>query len=319
MDVDDHEIIHPYNEMDPLNRPPPDFDSEPEEAVAPVGRSTLQFLLLSPGFSGTVYVGEGHPLLLSMPTIVKMKDYVEVEFSTLKMLANGDRHMNLFDDDWSKLDSALREEIQSHIKIEQLVVKLGKQVQEMKESDVRAENKNLKTMLKTAEESVEYHCLLPPHHAYQAWRHQVSCTNVLVILVAHDDPNDLYVAVCNATTVIVIDDDGSATLGDPQPSELRGSPPLAVDHAARNPAGGSRGNLGEIGGQGGAPPARECSFAIYKKCNPTSFHRNKGAVELYRWFEMTEITTLGLETANRKPWTEMKRMVTEEFCPAEEI
>ncbi|GKE40953.1 hypothetical protein Tco_1464358, partial [Tanacetum coccineum] len=129
-----------------------------------------------------------------------------------------------------------------------------------------------------------------------------------VVLVAHDDPNDLYVAVCNATTVIVIDDDGSATLGDPQPSELRGSPPLVVDHAARNPAGGSRGNLGEIGGQGGAPPARECSFAIYKKCNPTSFHRNKGAVELYRWFEMTEITTLGLETANRKPWTEMKRM-----------
>ncbi|GKC87131.1 hypothetical protein Tco_1147780 [Tanacetum coccineum] len=189
MDVDDHEIIHPYNEMDPLNRPPPDFDSEPEEAVAPVGRSTLQFLLPIRRFSGTVYVGEGSSSTAFTANHRKMKDYVEVEFSTLKMLANGDRHMNLFDDDLSRLDSALREEIQSRIKMEQLVAELG---------------------------------LLPPHMRYQ----ETPCVapTVLVILVAHDDPNDSYVATHNAATVPAVDDDGSATPGDPRPFKSRGSP-----------------------------------------------------------------------------------------------
>ncbi|GJX62817.1 hypothetical protein Tco_0295717, partial [Tanacetum coccineum] len=126
--------------MDPLNLPPPDSNSEPEEAVASVGRSTLQLLLPIRRFSGTVYVGEGSSSTaftanhrkVSAPSPLgkdvnalhykikslaqQMKDRVEVEFSTLKMLANEDRRMNSFDDDWSKLDSALREEIQSHIK-----------------------------------------------------------------------------------------------------------------------------------------------------------------------------------------------------------
>ncbi|GKG42558.1 hypothetical protein Tco_0476856, partial [Tanacetum coccineum] len=48
---------------------------------------------------------------------------------------------------------------------------------------------------------------------------------------------------------------------------------VAVDRAAR-------GDAGEAGGQGGAPPSRECSFASYMKCNPTSFHGNEEAVEL---------------------------------------
>nr|GEW41658.1 putative reverse transcriptase domain-containing protein [Tanacetum cinerariifolium] len=77
----------------------------------------------------------------------------------------------------------------------------------------------------------------------------------------------------------------------------------------------------------------------------------KGAVELCRWFEKTEmvfgicecvegkkvkfvaatlqgrpltwwnshVATRGLEAANRIPWTEMKRLMTEEFCPIDEI
>ncbi|GJV73894.1 hypothetical protein Tco_1493889, partial [Tanacetum coccineum] len=37
----DPKIINPYEEADPLNRPPPDSDSEPEVVADPVGRSTL--------------------------------------------------------------------------------------------------------------------------------------------------------------------------------------------------------------------------------------------------------------------------------------
>ncbi|GKA72088.1 putative reverse transcriptase domain-containing protein [Tanacetum coccineum] len=87
------------------------------------------------------------------------------------------------------------------------------------------------------------------------------------------------------------------------------------------------------------------------KCNPTVFHGHEGDVELSRWFEKTEmvfgisectearkvkfaaatlqgraltwwnsqVATMGLEAANQIGWTEMRRLMTEEFCPIEEI
>ncbi|GKF89230.1 putative reverse transcriptase domain-containing protein, partial [Tanacetum coccineum] len=87
------------------------------------------------------------------------------------------------------------------------------------------------------------------------------------------------------------------------------------------------------------------------KCNPTAFCGIEGSVELLIWFEKTEsvfriidcvegkkvrfaaatlqgpaltwwnseIATMGLETVNQMPWTEMKQLMTTEFCPIEEI
>ncbi|GKG32577.1 hypothetical protein Tco_0430087, partial [Tanacetum coccineum] len=67
---------------------------------------------------------------------------------------------------------------------------------------------------------------------------------------------------------------------------------LAQDRATRgntNRASRSGGNTrGNVGGQGGAPPAREYTYSSFMKCNPTSFHGNEGAVELSRWFEKME-------------------------------
>ncbi|GKB62130.1 putative reverse transcriptase domain-containing protein [Tanacetum coccineum] len=54
-------------------------------------------------------------------------------------------------------------------------------------------------------------------------------------------------------------------------------------------ARGQGGNANEVGGQGGAPAVRECTFSGFMKCNPTVFHRHEGAVELSRWFEKTEM------------------------------
>ncbi|GKE73671.1 putative reverse transcriptase domain-containing protein, partial [Tanacetum coccineum] len=93
-----------------------------------------------------------------------------------------------------------------------------------------------------------------------------------------------------------------------------------------NVAGESGGN----GGQGGAPPIRECTFAGFVKCGPTQFHGNEGVVELCRWFEKTEsvfginecakrIATLGLAVANGKSWDDMKKIMLEKLCPSEEI
>ncbi|GJW03506.1 putative reverse transcriptase domain-containing protein [Tanacetum coccineum] len=126
---------------------------------------------------------------------------------------------------------------------------------------------------------------------------------------------------------------------------------LAADRAARANVDGSKGNTNGNGDQGGAPPAQECSFVGYTKCNPTTFHGNEGAIELCCWFEKTkstfsingcaernkvmfaaatlqgralrwwnsQVATLGIDVANRKPWMKVKKMMTEEFCPDEEI
>ncbi|GJZ65833.1 hypothetical protein Tco_0622529 [Tanacetum coccineum] len=107
----------------------------------------------------------------------------------------------------------------------------------------------------------------------------------------------------------------------------------------------------EAGGQGGVPAARKCTFSRFMKCNPTVFYGHEGAVKLSRWFEKTEmvfgisecakaqkvkfaaatlqgraltwwnsqVAMMGLEAANQIGWTEMRRLMTEEFCPIEEI
>ncbi|GKA27349.1 hypothetical protein Tco_0713517 [Tanacetum coccineum] len=108
---------------------------------------------------------------------------------------------------------------------------------------------------------------------------------------------------------------------------------------------------GPARGQDAAPAAREYTFDGFMKCNPTAFRGTEGVVELLRWFEKTEsvfrindcaegkkvkfaaatlqgptltwwnakIATMGLETVNQIPWTEMKQLMTVEFCPIEEL
>ncbi|GKE66470.1 putative reverse transcriptase domain-containing protein, partial [Tanacetum coccineum] len=115
----------------------------------------------------------------------------------------------------------------------------------------------------------------------------------------------------------------------------------------RNDASGS----GPVRGRDTTPAIRECTFVGFMKCNPAAFRGVEGAVELRRWFEKTKsvfeisecaehkkvkftaatlegpaltwwktkVATMGLETVNQIPWTEMKQLMTAEFCPIEEI
>nr|GEY19891.1 putative reverse transcriptase domain-containing protein [Tanacetum cinerariifolium] len=108
---------------------------------------------------------------------------------------------------------------------------------------------------------------------------------------------------------------------------------------------------GPTRGPAAAPMARECLFSGFIKCGPTQFHGTEGAVGLVRWFEKMEntfeiskcaegknvkfstatlhgraltwwnsqVATLGREVANGRPWTEVKQMMTDEFCPTEEV
>nr|GEW48267.1 putative reverse transcriptase domain-containing protein [Tanacetum cinerariifolium] len=69
----------------------------------------------------------------------------------------------------------------------------------------------------------------------------------------------------------------------------------------------------------------ECTFTGFMKCNHAVFCGVKGAIELQRWFEKTESVFKISEcaedkkTVNQMPWTEMKQLITVEFCPIEEV
>ncbi|GJX06651.1 putative reverse transcriptase domain-containing protein [Tanacetum coccineum] len=126
---------------------------------------------------------------------------------------------------------------------------------------------------------------------------------------------------------------------------------IAAERARHANVGNDVKGSGPARGQDAAPDARECTFAGFMKCNPTAFRGTKGAIELLRWFEKTEnifginncvegkkvrfaaatlqgptltwwnakIATMGLETVNQMPWTEMKQLMTAEFCLIEEV
>ncbi|GJW63134.1 putative reverse transcriptase domain-containing protein [Tanacetum coccineum] len=72
-DENDAEIIHPYEEADPLNRPPPSPETAEREFMnAPVSRSTLQPIPPIRQFTGTFYVGEGSSATVFNPALCKV-------------------------------------------------------------------------------------------------------------------------------------------------------------------------------------------------------------------------------------------------------
>ncbi|GJR60538.1 putative reverse transcriptase domain-containing protein [Tanacetum coccineum] len=90
---------------------------------------------------------------------------------------------------------------------------------------------------------------------------------------------------------------------------------------ARNDARGS----GPVRGQDAAHVVHKCTFVGFMKCNPTVFHGTEGVVKLQRWFERTKSVfgisecAEGRKTMNQMPWTEMKQLMTTEFCLIEEL
>nr|GEX68994.1 hypothetical protein [Tanacetum cinerariifolium] len=118
-------------------------------------------------------------------------------------------------------------------------------------------------------------------------------------------------------------------------------------------AGGSSGTGGNADGTGvrGAGPTvpelTGCTYATFIKCDPLPFNGTEGAVDLCQWFEKLESVfqiseckekdrvkfamatlrgraltwwngrtkAMGIEAANSTPWSEVRKWMTEEFCP----
>ncbi|GKA35367.1 integrase, catalytic region, zinc finger, CCHC-type containing protein [Tanacetum coccineum] len=100
-----------------------------------------------------------------------------------------------------------------------------------------------------------------------------------------------------------------------------------------------------------APPARECTCPDFMKCKPLYFKGTDGVVELTQWFERMEtmfrisncsmenqikfftctflgsaltwwnshVKTIGHDVAYAKTWTNLKKKMTDKYCPRGEI
>ncbi|GKA75082.1 putative reverse transcriptase domain-containing protein [Tanacetum coccineum] len=120
------------------------------------------------------------------------------------------------------------------------------------------------------------------------------------------------------------------------------------DGAGGAGAGGAGAGGAEVGGAGpAAPEITGCTYITFMKCDPHPFKGTEGAVGLCQWFEKLEsvfrisdckekdkvkfatatlqgraltwwngrIASMGIDAANGTPWTEVRKWMTEEFCP----
>ncbi|GJZ89419.1 hypothetical protein Tco_0661201 [Tanacetum coccineum] len=64
-----------------------------------------------------------------------------------------------------------------------------------------------------------------------------------------------------------------------------------------------------------APLARECTYLDFMKCKPLYLKGTEGVIELTQWFERMEIVTVGHDVAYAMTWTNLKKKLTDKYCP----
>ncbi|GJS27443.1 putative reverse transcriptase domain-containing protein [Tanacetum coccineum] len=291
-------------EVDPLNPPPPAFESEPEDAIEvenPIEHEdeTIPASVHEVGESSTA------PFLYEMAhVLLKNKGKAKDEYYGMLILDLG-----------NEVRSSME---QGTAAMEKLVEKLG-----------------------NAKDKVECKKLKKEHEEARGFMFE-------------ERPNEAI--------NVPIEDEKSPTIMPPKSAPLTQAAiqrmikenvnaAIAAERARHvnvgNDARGSR----PARGQDAAPAARDCTFARFMKCNPTTFCGIERAIELLRWFEKTEsvfgisncaegekvkfaaatlqgptltwwnakIATMGLDSVNQMPWTEMKQLMTAEFCPIKEV
>ncbi|GKA65067.1 hypothetical protein Tco_0764774 [Tanacetum coccineum] len=95
---------------------------------------------------------------------------------------------------------------------------------------------------------------------------------------------------------------------------------LAAHDADKSMNGDDNHNLG-TGVTRQASLARECTYPDFMKCKPLYFKGTKGVVELtyaLTWWN-AHVRTVGHDIAYAVTWTNLKKMMTDKYCPRGEI
>nr|GEU82727.1 reverse transcriptase domain-containing protein [Tanacetum cinerariifolium] len=73
----------------------------------------------------------------------------------------------------------------------------------------------------------------------------------------------------------------------------------------------------------GLDKAKRGNYKEFISCQPFYFNGTEGVVGVIRWFERTESNAyaqpIRIEQANRITWTELKRLLTNKYCPRTKI
>nr|GEW57779.1 hypothetical protein [Tanacetum cinerariifolium] len=96
----------------------------------------------------------------------------------------------------------------------------------------------------------------------------------------------------------------------------------------RGNGNGGNGNGGDGNGNGngvgygynirGFMPARECTYQDFLKCQPLNFNGTEGVVGALTWWNSHK-RTIGIEAAYDMSWVELMKLMTEVYCPRNEI
>ncbi|GJX62123.1 hypothetical protein Tco_0295023 [Tanacetum coccineum] len=86
---------------------------------------------------------------------------------------------------------------------------------------------------------------------------------------------------------------------------------LAALDADRSMNGDDSHNSG-MGVRRNVRATRECTYPDFMKCQPLNFKGTKGVVELTQW-------TVGHDVAYAMTWTDLKKKMTDKYCPRSEI
>ncbi|GKB61058.1 reverse transcriptase domain-containing protein [Tanacetum coccineum] len=66
------------------------------------------------------------------------------------------------------------------------------------------------------------------------------------------------------------------------------------------------------------PVARKCTYKEFMSCQPFYFKGTEGAVGLICWWN-SYAKPIGIEQADKIAWTELKRLLTNKYCPRTEV
>nr|GEU66466.1 reverse transcriptase domain-containing protein [Tanacetum cinerariifolium] len=282
---DDIEVINPYEEAYPHNRPPPTFDEETEFAppVVQIADADDVPIPLVIQFESNFHIGESSAMrdLLASNSevyalglmccdlksvhrgVIKLSKQMHDRYRTKKKMTRKFRqdelHMNGQEFDITALDSAVRENRSTNSKMMKMIT--GR----------------IPNNLLFQEEPSIYTAHVPrvddPYDMVRDAAMDTKGMRIIMPLKRRSQTNPQPTLTQEVVNQLMQDGIEAAIRDERERVRMK-----AI--RVRGPARGSA----------AAPMARECSFTRFMKCGLTQFHGTEGAVELVHWFEKIENT-----------------------------
>ncbi|GJS31485.1 hypothetical protein Tco_0492105 [Tanacetum coccineum] len=271
-DENEPELTYPYEEVDPLNPPPPASESEPEDVIevedmVELEDETVLASVHEVGESSTApFLREDSDGLLPGLTRRDINSLFGRMASLSRRLygcetahALVEKKGKAKDKYYGKLILDLGNEVRSSVEegtvaMENLVRKLGNAEEKAECKKELEEARFSNTLLRMQNERVE---------------RDLYWTRVR----AHEIMPPKFAPLTQVVVQRMIKESVDAA--------------IAAERARHANAGNDARGSGLVRGQDVIPIVCECTFAGFMKCNPTVFRGTEGAVELRRWFEKT--------------------------------